>query len=272
MNNKLIISEGARKEILENCFKHYRQDYIATDPVMFIHAYTDDRDKETAGLIAALMALGNVKQIQRSVCRIMKLLEPSPYKALKRFNGISEQVICENIYHRFFDAGTIAAFLFSLHRVLEKKGRLKNVFVPLIKAKGNIKEALIEIAEEFYQHAYFHYQNRRKLRTLFSTPLTGSACKRWLLFLRWMIRPSDGVDLGLWNEISPSWLLIPVDTHIYCISRKLGFTRRNTISWKMAEEITENLKQYDPEDPVKYDFALTRIAMLKDTRFTDLFS
>jgi uncharacterized protein (TIGR02757 family) len=97
---------------------------------------------------------------------------------------------------------------------------------------------------------------------MFPLPENGSSCKRMNLFLRWMVR-KDELDFGLWNSISPSKLVIPVDTHIARISTELGLTKRKNVSWKMAEEITENLKQFDPADPVKYDFAICHIGMRK---------
>ena len=97
---------------------------------------------------------------------------------------------------------------------------------------------------------------------MFPLPELGSACKRMNLFLRWMVR-KDELDFGLWNEISPSKLVIPVDTHIAKISKTLKLTTYKNVSWKMAEQITENLKKFDPSDPLKYDFALCHIGMRK---------
>ena len=97
---------------------------------------------------------------------------------------------------------------------------------------------------------------------MFPVPEKGSACKRMNLFLRWMVRKDD-LDFGLWREIHTSKLVIPVDTHVARISRSLRLTKRKNVSWKMAEEITEKLKKFDPEDPVKYDFAICHIGMRK---------
>ncbi|MBZ0122053.1 MAG: DUF2400 domain-containing protein, partial [Sandaracinaceae bacterium] len=101
----------------------------------------------------------------------------------------------------------------------------------------------------------------RGLMHLMPDPRAGSACKRLLLYLRWMIRPDDGVDLGLWPELTPSILLIPVDTHVHRIAKNLGLTERNDASWRTAEEITASLRRLDPLDPVKYDFALCHLGI-----------
>jgi uncharacterized protein (TIGR02757 family) len=100
------------------------------------------------------------------------------------------------------------------------------------------------------------------LKFMFPLPEKGSACKRMNLFLRWMVR-KDELDFGLWSEIPTSKLIIPVDTHIARICTQLRLTKRNNVSWQMAEEITENLKKFDPNDPIKYDFAICHIGMRK---------
>jgi uncharacterized protein (TIGR02757 family) len=100
------------------------------------------------------------------------------------------------------------------------------------------------------------------IKFMFPRPELGSACKRMNLFLRWMVR-KDELDFGIWNEIPSDKLVIPVDTHIARICQLLKLTKRKNVSWKMAEEITENLKRFDPADPVKYDFAICHIGMRK---------
>jgi uncharacterized protein (TIGR02757 family) len=100
------------------------------------------------------------------------------------------------------------------------------------------------------------------IKFMFPLPEKGSACKRMNLFLRWMVR-KDELDFGLWKEIPASKLVIPVDTHVARISRKLKLTKRKNADWKMAEEITSNLKKFDPEDPIKYDFAICHLGIRK---------
>jgi uncharacterized protein (TIGR02757 family) len=100
------------------------------------------------------------------------------------------------------------------------------------------------------------------VRTFFSDPRAGGACKRLNLYLRWMVRPDDGVDLGLWPAVSPAQLTVPLDTHVARISRYLGLTSRRTPDWKMAAEVTAGLARFDPGDPVRYDFALSRLGIL----------
>jgi uncharacterized protein (TIGR02757 family) len=97
---------------------------------------------------------------------------------------------------------------------------------------------------------------------LLPLPSRGSACKRLNLFLRWMVRPDDGIDFGIWKKISPSQLIIPLDTHVARIARRIGLTRRTSADWKTALEVTHALRQLDSADPVKYDFAICKLGML----------
>ena len=101
------------------------------------------------------------------------------------------------------------------------------------------------------------------VRFFLPSPEDGSTCKRLNLFLRWMVRPDDGVDMGLWHGVSPSQLVIPLDTHVSRISISMGLTGRRTVDWKMAREVTARLRAIEPRDPVKYDFALCRLGMLE---------
>lgn len=248
------------KEILDSCLINYGAEYIETDPVMFVHKYSDNGDKEVIGLISALMAIGNVKQIQRSLIKLLSLLGRHPSRILLEDNDIIRKIREENIYHRFFNSGMIAGFMASIRDVIKKYGGLRELFIPRLSKLG-IREGIKEVSYEFYSAALGYSNDEKVIRLLFVNPDKGSACKRWMLYLRWMVRPADGIDLGLWKSLSTSELIIPVDIHIYHISRALGLTKRNSINWGTAEEITNSLKLFDPDDPVKYDFSLTRLDM-----------
>lgn len=258
------------KPILDEYYEVYKKEYLCSDPIMFLHQFDSAQDKEVAGLISALMALGNVKQIQKSLHAIFDLLKPTPFKALMRWNKLDEIIIKKNIYHRFFNPPAIIAFLYSIHRVILANGTLKQLFVPNLERSDSVRSGLQKTRDIFYKYAFSCYANESKLKVLFASPRQGGACKRWLLFLRWMIRPDDGVDTGLWSEINPSFLIIPVDTNVCRISKILRLTGRKNPSWAMAEEITENLKYLDPQDPVKYDFALTRIGILHRNKLPEI--
>lgn len=248
------------EKILDSSLINYGAEYIETDPVIFVHQYTDDRDKEVVGLISALMALGNVKQIQRSIVKLLSLLGRHPSRILLEDNDIIRKIREENIYHRFFNSSMIVGFMASIRDVIKKYGGLRELFIPRLSKLG-IREGIKEVSYEFHSAASGYSNNEKVIRLLFANPDRGSACKRWMLYLRWMVRPADGIDLGLWKSISTSELIIPVDVHVYNVSRVLGLTKRKGINWRTAEEITNNLKLFAPNDPVKYDFALTRLDM-----------
>jgi uncharacterized protein (TIGR02757 family) len=142
--------------------------------------------------------------------------------------------------------------------LLREHETLGHAFASFHGETGDFRESLARFADALRGNA-----RDRSTRHLVSDPRAGSACKRLALYARWMIRPADGVDLGLWS-ISPSELVIPLDTHIHRISRNLGFTSRQTPSWATAEEITAELRRYDPDDPVKYDFALCHLGVSRD--------
>jgi uncharacterized protein (TIGR02757 family) len=143
--------------------------------------------------------------------------------------------------------------------LLREHETLGNAFVHFHRASdGDFREALARFADALRGDT-----TSRSLRHLVSDPRAGSACKRLVLYARWMVRPADGVDLGLW-PIAPSDLVIPVDTHIHRISRNLGLTNRRTATWATAEEITAALRKFDPDDPVKYDFALCHLGVSRE--------
>lgn len=253
----------ALKSILDTYYEIYKENCLESDPIFFPHQYNSELNIEIVGLISALMAIGNVKQIKKTISNILEALNPDPFESFKEWEKIEKSIKKKGLYHRFFDTSAILAMLYSIHILLNKYKRLKNYFVPIIKESHNLKEALTRISNDFLNISLTYYSCERKLKLLYPSPKNGSACKRWLLYLRWMIRREDGVDFGIWQEISPTILLIPIDTHIYKIATSLKLTKRKNPSWKMAEEITNKLREFDPFDPVKYDFALTRILIMK---------
>jgi uncharacterized protein (TIGR02757 family) len=151
-----------------------------------------------------------------------------------------------------------------LHLAYKEFGSLKKLFLTGYQVTdSNTKNAITNFSNYFLQKAQSKFGSlSRGIVFMFPLPEKGSACKRINLFLRWMVR-KDELDIGLWKGIPTSKLIIPVDTHIARICRKLKLTKRKNVSWKMAEEITNNLKKFDPDDPVKYDFAICHIGMRK---------
>jgi uncharacterized protein (TIGR02757 family) len=229
------------------------------DPVDFVHHYKRPRDQEIAGLVAASLAFGNAMAARKSVARALESLGSAPSEVVLRGDHASLERRLRGFVHRIYRGEHLASMLFQAGELLRRHGTLGSAFsVFHCESKTDFREALARFADALRGDA-----TSRSARHLISDPRAGSACKRLLLYARWMIRPADGVDLGLW-PISPSELVIPVDTHIHRISRNLGLTDRKTASWATAEEITASLRRFDPHDPVKYDFALCHLGVSRE--------
>lgn len=242
--------------------------HLANDPLSFCHRYSDPVDREIAAVIASSFAYGGIKTILGTLGRIFARLGPSPSRFVREFDPANGREMFSSFKHRFNDGRDLCALLWALRRMLETAGSVESFMLSghrpdaedITETLDSYVDAVLDIdyTPVFGQPdppagAYFRF--------LFPAPRSGSACKRLCMFLRWMVRPADGIDLGLWHGIAPSQLVIPVDTHIQRISGYLGFTRRRTADWRMAREITGHLRRFDPHDPVKYDFSLAHLGI-----------
>ena len=220
-------------------------------------------DIEIAGIISSVFAYGNVKQIIKTLEKIHNIMQNKPYEFVSNYSFENGLEVFQNIKHRFFTSEDIARFFNALNKSYKKYGSLNNMFLVLFKENNeDLKGALSLFSNQLTEFAVDNVKISLGIKFMFPDPFKGSACKRMNLFLRWMVR-KDELDFGLWNEIPASKLIIPVDTHVAKICKQLKLTKRKNVSWKMAEEITENLRKYDPVDPVKYDFAVCHIGMRK---------
>lgn len=226
------------------------------DPVDYAHRYELAQDREVVGLIASSLAFGNALAAMRSVERALDALGEHPSKTIvdESRRNLSERLA--GFVHRIYRTEHLVSVLVHAGRLLERHGSLGHAFaLTYEELRGDFRASLASFADDLRGE-----RADRSLRHLVSDPRAGSACKRLLLFCRWMIRPADGVDLGLWS-LAPSVLVMPVDTHVHRISRNLGLTTRRTASWATAEEITESLRRFDRHDPVKYDFAICHLGV-----------
>ena len=249
------------KEKLETHYFNYRQKFSSKDPVWILHRFSDERDIELIGLITAAYAYGSVDQINRFINELLQKTGNNPYEFTINFSKRKDKKHLEGMYYRFNSGFDIINMFISLNKALIRFGSLRNLFLSHIEAShNNIIPALGGFTNELNKNIiktdnrYYHY--------LFSNPVNKSTCKRMNLFLRWMVRKDD-IDTGLWKEIETSKLIMPVDTHIARISKKLKLVNRKSIDLKFALELTENLKKFDPVDPVKYDFALCHLGIDK---------
>jgi uncharacterized protein (TIGR02757 family) len=251
--------------ILKNVLDKFYRDYdfkgrLLHDPIEFPHRYENPRDVEVSAFIASSLAYGKVELFKPILEKILSAMGPSPYEFLLGFSIKRHRRLFKGIKYRFNENQDLIALLFILHMTLTANKSLENVFMKFCRSDSiTIEEGLAGFVESLLQTntspVYGKDIKPAGLRQLFPSPVDGSACKRANLFLRWMVRDRD-IDFGIWEGIPKNKLVIPLDTHIARISRCLGFTERKSQDWKMAVEITESLKRFDPEDPLKYDFAL----------------
>lgn len=249
------------KSILDTLYEAYcTQEFINSDPIQFVYKFSEEEDMEIVGFVASVMAQGRREIMIRKINElIFSVMRGEPRDYIENFDIDKLPKDLENFRYsayREIKGKDIGYVLYSLKAVLRKWNRLKNLFDSMQKKTKNyrnVRELLIFSVDEI-----FSWTNRIPQEVVFlvPTPRKGSACKRLNMFLRWMVR-KDKVDVGIWNDIIPtSKLIIPLDYHVAKISRELGLTRRHQNDWLTAEEITENLKELDPNDPVKYDIAI----------------
>jgi uncharacterized protein (TIGR02757 family) len=262
----LLIPDKKIKERLDYHYKAFDKSQISPDPLETLHNYRNPRDIEAVGFIASVFAYGNVRQILASIRKIEEVISRNPYEFIVNYDFEKDKAKFERIKHRFYTSSDIAALFEILHNVYVSYGSLKKLFLLYYFEKDdNIKESLSRFSSNLLSLSGRGGNGRiptEGLSFMFPDPAKGSACKRMNLFLRWMVR-KDELDFGLWKEIPPNKLVIPVDTHIARVCSYLNLTSRKNVSWKMAEEITDRLRTFDPSDPVKYDFAICHIGMRK---------
>ena len=250
------------KQELEYHYKAFDKSKLEPDPLQFPHLFRDEKDIEVMAFIASVFAYGNVKQIINSLNRFLTIANNRPYRFIRSFSKNNTRK--DNFIHRFYSNEDVLNLFQLLKVVYNDFGSIKSLFLSgYTGADLSTKNAIANFSNFFLQSALNEFGAlSRGLKFMFPLPEKGSACKRMNLFLRWMVR-KDELDFGLWKEIPTSKLIIPVDTHVARICRELKLTKRKNVSWKMAEEITNNLKKFDPTDPVKYDFAICHIGMRK---------
>jgi len=255
------------KSVLEKLYvKYNRTELVPPDPLQFVYGYSARADMEIAALLAAVLAYGRVEQIQKSLNNLFGRIGPKPCEFVRDLDQAKKRKLLD-FKHRFTTGGDICDLLELLKQVYEKKGSIeKNFLSGYHKADDNIIPALSRFCDSLLNmHTAGHKKTpSRGLKYLLAAPSAGSASKRLNLFLRWMVR-DDNVDLGLWRSIDKAKLIVPMDVHIFRVSKMLGFCRKKNISLKAAVEVTERFAQIEPDDPVKYDFALCRVGMSQNS-------
>jgi uncharacterized protein (TIGR02757 family) len=267
------------RTILERLYAARSPQHLANDPLSFCHRYSDPADQETAAVIAAAFSYGGIKIILRTLDSIFGRLGPSPSSYVDSMDPGTALRMFSGFKHRFNDARDLVALMWAIRLMREDAGSVNAFFLRFHGAS----EKDVASALNGYSSAVLALDYRKVFGCraapagscfpfFFPSPAAGSACKRLCMFLRWVVRPADGIDLGIWSGVSPSQLVMPVDTHISRICSYLGFTGRSSADWRMACEITAALRRFAPEDPVRYDFSLAHLGISEECTGADRLS
>ena len=241
------------KSFLEEHYERYNQPgFIELDPISVPHRFTIKQDIEIAAFFAATLAWGQRKTIIKKCLELLDYMDNAPYNFITGHEE-SDLVPFTNFKHRTFQPTDVLYFLSFFKEYYKNHTTLEDAFAGI-----TVRDKLVNFRKTFFRHEFVPDRTKKHL----SSPETNSACKRTNMFLRWMVRKDNkGVDFGIWNTISPSILVCPYDVHVQRVARKLGLVKRTQADWKAAIELTENLKKFDQQDPVKYDFALFGLGM-----------
>ena len=254
MNRKVSRAEWAAA--LERLYRRYNhRRFIPPDPLELLYRYSDARDREVAGLLAALLAYGGVRQIVASADKALARMEHCPRAFLEGSRVGDIQAAFKGFRHRWTTGADISALLSGVKAAIDRFGSLEASFV-----NGFLPEHETVLPALASWVRLLREGEVKARRDILSCPRQGSACKRLNLFLRWMVRKDD-VDPGLWPGVPASKLVIPLDLHMHRIGLAWGLTKRTSADIKTALEMTAAFRRISPDDPVRYDFALTRASM-----------
>lgn len=259
------------KSILEAHVERFnRPDFIQDDPISIPHRFSKPQDIEITAFWTAMLAWGQRKTIINSANRLFDYMDNAPYDFIKNHQEIDRKRF-ENFKHRTFQPIDALYFLEFLQQFYQKNDSLEMAFArhltPTVVTTPSVSDALIGFHKDFFDLPDAPHRTRKHV----ATPLSKSTCKRLCMFLRWMVRSDDkGVDFGIWHNIKPSQLLMPLDVHVERHARRLGLLARPQTDWLTVLELTENLRQFDAEDPVKYDFALFGMGIAEKKEAVDI--
>lgn len=266
---------AALKQTLDRLYATFNDPHSAVDPIHIVRRFAAPADREVVGFCAAALAFGRVASVLQSIERLLAVMGHHPAAFVRTFEPKRHAAALAPIVHRWIRGADLTVLLWMLRQMHERHGSLEGFFLA-----GHDPTA-IDVAtslDSFSQRAMAldvgsayralgrTMPTRAGVGYFFPTPARGSGCKRLNLFLRWMVR-RDALDLGVWTRVSPRQLVVPLDTHVIRVGRCLRLTRRTSPGWPMAREITAVLRQLDPEDPAKYDFAMCHLGMMNACGF-----
>ncbi|MGV3540995.1 MAG: TIGR02757 family protein [Rufibacter sp.] len=242
------------KALLDDRYQRYNTPaFIPNDPISIPHLFTLKQDIEISGFFAAILAWGQRKTIINKCRELLARMDNAPYQFILQHQDDDLKDLI-GFKHRTFNDTDLLYLVFFFRWFYEQHESLEDAFLGTPSAQPNTQKARLE---HFYNLVFSLPEAPHRTRKHISTPAKKSACKRINMYLRWMVRKdTHGVDFGIWNRLSAADLVCPCDVHVQRVARRLGLIQRAQSDWAMAEELTQNLRQFDPQDPVKYDYAL----------------
>ncbi|HIA37618.1 MAG TPA: TIGR02757 family protein [Flavobacteriales bacterium] len=240
--------------LIEKHDLYNRPEFIVNDPISVPHTFSIKEDVEIIGFLVATIAWGQRKTIINNGKKLAKAMGNNPYEFVMDYpNNEDSKDRIRAFKHRTFNGIDCDYFLNSLNNIYLKYNGLHGLFKKLVyECNGDIGKTI-----SGFKQVFFELDHPLRVRKHVSDPMAGSAAKRLNMFLRWMVRNDNrGVDFGIWNDIDPKVLMMPLDVHTGTVGRKLGLLNRNQNDWKAVAELTNKLRGFDPYDPVKFDFAL----------------
>lgn len=221
------------------------RDFIESDPIQLPHRFSKKEDIEIVAFLISTIAWGQRKSIIKNGERLIEIMEHNPHEFILNYTSRPLEFV-----HRTFNSTDLDFFFRSLRNIYENGG-LEKAFSPHPEIDG-VKGRIVH-----FRDLFLSTEHEKRSEKHLSNPIKGSAAKRINMFLRWMVRnDKQGVDFGIWKTISPSELYIPLDVHTSKHGRNLGLIQRKQDDWKALEELMSQLREFDPVDPSKYDFAL----------------
>jgi uncharacterized protein (TIGR02757 family) len=267
------------KPTLDRLYADYNHADSATDPIQIVRRYARPDDREVVAFCAASLAFGRVASVLQSIERLMTVFAhrgDRPADFVRRFDPRRDAPAFKGLVHRWIRERDLVALVWVLKQMLDRSATIEGFFLEgYDPAAGDVATALDSFSERAMAldltAAYGRPSTRsgqtRGVAYFFPRPSKGSACKRLNLFLRWMVR-HDALDLGVWTRVSPSKLVVPLDTHVIRVGRCLQLTRYTSPGWAMARDITASLQRIDPADPIRYDFSICHLGMMNACGFS----
>ena len=252
------------KKYFDGLVKQYNHpDFISSDPISIPHLFTKVQDIEIMGFWSAMLAWGQRVTIINKSMELIELMDGRPHDFILHHTEVQRERFAQ-FKHRTFNYTDTLYFLDFFQRYYRRYDSLEQAFTShMAEDDDNVKNGLIGFHNDFFDHENAPHRTRKHV----ATPVRKSRCKRLNMFLRWMVRQDKcGVDFGIWKNIRPDQLLMPLDVHVERVARRFDLIERTQNDFQTVVELTDTLKRFDPVDPVKYDFALFSIGVLEKNK------